>query len=166
MALFSDNKNDSKKTSSSSRTFISKKMEVTGNFKGKGAVQVEGILHGNISVDSVVIGEQGVVNGIIEAKNVIINGKLKGSIECDSLEVMRNGTINNKVTSKNLKVSGEIAGKINVIELLDIRASGSINGDISMGRIKIEDGARIIGSIKENLQNNKIDPKTKQNKTL
>ena len=160
MALFSDNKNNSKKTSSSSRTFISKEMEVTGNFKGKGAVQVEGILHGNISVDSVVIGEQGVVNGIIQATSVIINGKLKGSIECTSLEVMGNGIISNNVTSKNLKVLGKVDGKVTVTELLDIRASGSINGDITIGRIKIEDGAKVIGSIKEYIQKNKTDPKT------
>ncbi len=165
MALFSDNKNNSQKTPSNSPTFISKEMEVTGNFKGKGAVQVEGILHGNISVDSVVIGENGTVNGIITAKNVIINGKLNGSIECASLEVMSNGTVSNRVTAKNFQVSGKIDAKVTVTELLNIHATGSVDGDITVGRIRIEDGAKIIGSIKEYTPKNKIDTKIEEKPT-
>jgi cytoskeletal protein CcmA (bactofilin family) len=149
MALFSDNKNNSQKTPSNSPTFISKEMEVTGDFKGKGAVQVEGILHGNISVDSVVIGEDGIVNGIITAKNVVINGKLTGSINCDSLEVMHNGSVSNKTVVKNLKITGEVEGEIIVSELLEIESTGYVHGKVTLNRLTIAEGAKLIGSMKQ-----------------
>jgi len=155
MALFSDNKNNSQTTPSNSPTFISKEMEVTGNFKGKGAVQVEGILHGNISVDSVVIGEGGAVNGIITAKNVVINGKLIGSINCDSLEVMHNGSVSNKTVVKNLKVTGEVEGDIIVSELLDIESTGYVHGKITLNRLITAEGGKLIGSMQQYKEKNK-----------
>jgi cytoskeletal protein CcmA (bactofilin family) len=163
MALFSDNKNNSQKTPSNSPTFISKEMEVTGNFKGKGAVQVEGILHGNISVDSVVIGKGGVVNGNITAKNVIINGKLMGSIHCDSLEVMHNGSVSNKTVVKNLKVTGELEGKILVSALLEIESTGYVHGEITMNRLITHEGGKLIGSMQEYKEKTKIkEPKKEE----
>jgi cytoskeletal protein CcmA (bactofilin family) len=158
MALFSDNKNNSQKTPSNSPTFISKEMEVTGNFKGKGAVQVEGILYGNISVDSVVIGEDGLVNGIITAKSVVINGKLVGSINCDSLEVMHNGSVSNKTVAKNLKVTGEVEGEIIVSELLEIESTGYVHGTITLNKLIIAEGAKLIGSMKQ-INKKKEEPK-------
>jgi len=144
MALFSDNKNNS-----NSRTFISKEMEVTGDFKGKGAIQVEGTLHGNISVDSVVIGEYGTVNGTIIAKSVIINGKLLGSISCNSLEIMNNGSVSNKIVTKNLKITGEVEGEVIVSELLDIESTGYVHGKITLNRLIIAEGGKLIGSIEQ-----------------
>jgi len=149
MALFSDNKNNSQKTSSNSTTFISKEMEVTGNFKGKGAVQVEGTLHGNISVDSVVIGEYGTVNGIITANNVVVNGKLIGSISCNSLEIMHNGSISKKIVAKNLKITGKIEGEVIVSELLNIESTGYIHGKTTLNRLIIAEGGKLIGSIEQ-----------------
>jgi len=147
MALFSDNKN-----SSNSRTFISKEMEVTGNFKGKGAIQIEGTLHGDISVDSVIIGEYGTVNGTIIAKSVIINGKLLGSINCNSLEIMHNGSVSDKTVAKNLKIIGKIEGEVIVSELLDIASTGYVHAKVTLKRLIIEEGGRVIGSIEEYIE--------------
>jgi len=147
MALFSDNKN-----SSNSRTFISKEMEVTGNFKGKGAIQIEGTLHGDISVDSVIIGEYGTVNGTIIAKSVIINGKLLGSINCNSLEIMHNGSVSDKTVTKNLKIIGKVEGEVIVSELLDIASTGYVHAKVMLKRLIIEEGGRVIGSIEEYIE--------------
>jgi len=151
MALF-DNQQDHPqktpiKTTTKAPTFISKEMEVTGNFNGQGAVQVEGILNGNITVNSVVIGENGIVNGNIKAKNVIINGKLKGSIKCESLEVMQGGLASDQIEVKNLKVTGEVRGDITVSELLDIESTGQVQGEITTTNLKIDEGGCIIGSM-------------------
>ena len=149
MALFSDNKSNSQKKISSFSTFISKEMEVTGNLKGKGAVQVEGILHGNISVDSVVIGEAGAVYGIVIAKNVVINGKFVGSITCDTLEVMYNGSVSDKIVAKNLKVTGEVEGEITVSELLEIEDRGCVDGKTKLNRLIIVEGGKLIGLMEQ-----------------
>ena len=40
-------------------TFVAQGLDVTGNLKGTGSVQIEGTLHGDIFVNSIVIGECG-----------------------------------------------------------------------------------------------------------
>jgi len=108
-------------------TFIAKGIEVQGNLNGTGAVQVEGILHGDIAVTSVVIGEHGIINGTITAKNVIINGKLNGAIFCDSLEVMPNGKISNDIKVKQLVISGQADGTIESKDKITVEQTGNIN---------------------------------------
>ena len=153
MALFKNSEDSLQKTPIKSThkapTFISKEMEVTGDFNGQGAVQVEGILNGDINVNSVVISESGVVNGNIKAQSVIINGKLKGGIKCNTLEIMKSGSVSDYIEVKNLKVTGEAEGKIIVSNLVDMASTGSIHGKITLGKLIIDEGGKIIGSIEE-----------------
>jgi len=108
-------------------TFIAKEIEVQGNFNGTGAVQVEGILHGDISVTSVVIGQYGTINGTITATNVIVNGKLNGSIFCDKLEVMPNGKISNDIKVNKLVVAGQVDGIIESSDKIIVEHTGNVN---------------------------------------
>jgi cytoskeletal protein CcmA (bactofilin family) len=97
-------------------TFIAKEIEIQGDFRGNGAMQIEGVVDGNISVPSVVVGEHGTINGTIRATNVIVNGTLNGEIFCDNLEVMPNGQIFNTVNVNKLIIAGRIHGKIDAKE--------------------------------------------------
>ena len=108
-------------------TFIAKEIEVQGNFNGTGAVQVEGVLHGDISVTSVVIGQYGTINGTITATNVIVNGKLNGSIFCDNLEVMPNGKISNNIKVNKLVIAGQVDGTIESRDKIIVEHTGNIN---------------------------------------
>ncbi len=129
--MFKGNKKSSESTVEGSKsTFIAKEIEVTGNFKGKGSLQVEGTLHGDIAVTSVVIGENGTINGTITATNVIINGKLNGSIFCDTLEIMPNGNISNEVKVKQLVISGKVDGSIKAKEEITIESTGTVTATI------------------------------------
>jgi cytoskeletal protein CcmA (bactofilin family) len=149
MALFKNNEDNLHRNSPKTRTFISREMEVTGNFKGKGAVQVEGTLHGDITADSIFITRSGVVNGMIEAYNVIINGVLNGGVRCNTLEIMDNGSVSKNIEATNIKIKGKVEARVIASNLLDITETGSINGDITLGKIIIEEGAEIVGSIAE-----------------
>jgi cytoskeletal protein CcmA (bactofilin family) len=122
-------------------TFIAESIEITGNFKGDGAVQVEGTLHGDLTVTSVVIGLNGVVNGIINAKNVIVNGKLNGSIFCDTLEIMENGTVSNEIRVKQVLVSGNVNGSIESKEEINIDKTGRVNATEMRSKNIMVDGA-------------------------
>jgi len=108
-------------------TFVAEGIEVTGNFKGEGAVRIEGTLNGDVSVTSVVIGLNGVVNGVINAKNVIVNGKLNGTIFCDTLEVMQDGTVSNEIKVKQVLISGIVDGSIESKEEINIDKTGRVN---------------------------------------
>jgi len=107
-------------------TFIAKEIEIQGDFKGSGAIQIEGIVEGDISVPSVVVGEHGTINGTIRATNVIVNGTLNGKIFCDNLEVMPNGEIFNTVNVNKLIIAGRIHGKIDAKEEIVIVPTGEV----------------------------------------
>jgi cytoskeletal protein CcmA (bactofilin family) len=80
---------------------------------------------GDIRIDGVLIG-----NLATKGKVVIGNtGKVKGEVIC-----------------KNSEVSGEIEGKINVSQLLTLKISSRINGDIITNKLSIEPGARFTGN--------------------
>ncbi|MFO7853551.1 MAG: bactofilin family protein [Bacteroidota bacterium] len=80
---------------------------------------------GDIRIDGVLIG-----NLSTKGKVVIGNtGKIKGEVQC-----------------KNSEVCGEIDGKINVSQLLTLKISSRINGDIITEKLSIEPGARFTGN--------------------
>jgi len=108
-------------------TFIAKEIEIQGDINGKGDLLVEGILEGDISVSSVIIGEHGTVNGTIKANNVIVNGKLNGSIFCDTLEIMPNGYVSETIKVKKLLIAGSVNGIIKATEVIKIEKKGVVN---------------------------------------
>jgi len=110
-------------------TFIAKEIELQGNLNGAGDVLIEGVLDGNISVTSVIIGEYGTVNGTITATNVIVNGKLNGSIFCDTLDIMPNGYVSNTIKATKLLISGRVEGLIDVTEEIRIEQTGLIRSN-------------------------------------
>jgi|ERR1035437_3515744 cytoskeletal protein CcmA (bactofilin family) len=76
-----------------------------------------------------------------------IDGTLKGTLSVKGkLVVGPNGHVEGEIECQNADVSGEIRGKINVSELLMLRASAKINGDIFTGKISIEPDAQFTGT--------------------
>ena len=128
-------------TTAKNITYVAKEIEVTGNFNGQGAVQVEGTLNGDINVTSVVIGLDGVVNGMINATNVIVNGKLNGSIFCDTLEVMPNGSVSNEIKVKKVLISGKVDGLIESKEEVNITKTGVVNATTMTSKNILVDGS-------------------------
>ncbi len=121
-------------------TLITKEMELEGNLKGEGSVQIEGIFTGNIEVNSVVIGEDGIVNGTIKAKNVIINGWLNGSINCSTLEIMPNGSVSKEIQVKKVLIAGVANGTIEAQEEIKLERLAKVNVTLMKGKNIIVNG--------------------------
>ena len=122
-------------------TYLAEEIESTGNFNGEGAVQVEGTINGDITVTSVVIGLNGVVNGVINATNVIVNGKLNGSIFCDTLEIMSNGSVSNEIKVQRVLISGKVDGTIESKNEINIDKTGVVNATTMTSRNILVDGS-------------------------
>jgi cytoskeletal protein CcmA (bactofilin family) len=90
------------------------------------------------------------INGDIKSTGDIrIDGSLTGNLNVKGKVVIGpTGKISGEVICKNSEVSGYIEGKITVGELLSLKASSTIIGDIATLKLSIEPGAKFSGNCK------------------
>jgi len=94
------------------------------------------------------IGAGTVVEGDIKSNGDIrIDGTVYGAVISKAKVVVgATGVIEGDVTTQNADVSGSIHGKITVNELLFLKSTANIQGDIVTGKLVVEVGATFTGS--------------------
>jgi len=103
-------------------TIISQGVKLEGKISSGGSIRVDGIIQGDInSQGNVTVGEQGDVNGQINAASVTVGGKVVGSVNAKEKIIME--------SKANLK--GDIFTKILVVE-----AGARFIGKSNMGDVK------------------------------
>jgi len=103
------------------------------------------------AIDEVVnIGKSVFIKGELTGdENLTIEGRVEGRIELKdhNLVIGPNGKINAEINAKNVTVIGSVVGNISATEVVEIKSSGSVMGDIRSARISIADGAHFKGSV-------------------
>ncbi len=88
-----------------------------------------------------------ITGDINSSGDVRIDGILHGNISLKGrLVIGANGKIEGNIICQNADVSGEIKGKISVGEVLSLKSSAKILGDIVTGKIAVEPGAIFTGT--------------------
>lgn len=89
-----------------------------------------------------------VIEGDVKANGDIrIDGTHKGTLQVKGkLVVGPTGNIEGEIHCQNADVSGAIRGKIFVSELLSLKATSKLSGDIVTGKLAIEPGATFSGA--------------------
>lgn len=88
-----------------------------------------------------------IVGDITSGGDVRIDGHLIGNIVTTGKFVLGvSGVVEGNVTSVNADLSGEVKGQVNVSEMLSLKNSAKINGDIITGKLAIEPGALFTGT--------------------
>jgi len=97
-----------------------------------------------------IIGKGTQVNGDMETfGNIRIEGKMIGNLKTKSkLIIGHSSEVEGNVTAQNADVEGIINGNIEVSEILCLKATAVINGDISTNKLIVEDGAVFNGGCK------------------
>lgn len=81
--------------------------------------------------------------------DIRIDGSLTGNLNTKGKVVIGvTGRVNGEVICKNSEVSGCVEGKITVSQLLILKASSRILGDIATVKLSIEPGAKFSGNCK------------------
>ena len=91
-----------------------------------------------------------VINGELRAsEDLTVDGCVEGKIQLSDhvLTVGSNARIKAQVTAKAIVVLGQVTGNLNATEKVDIKESGSVEGDIVAPRVAIADGSHFRGSI-------------------
>ena len=79
--------------------------------------------------------------------DVRIDGNLKGNISITGkLVIGPSGTLEGNVQCQNADISGEVKGKLNVTELLSLKATAKMLGDIVTGKFSVEPNATFTGT--------------------
>ena len=101
-----------------------------------------------ISNSSNTIGKGTVLEGnIVTYGNIRIEGKVIGNVKSKSKVALGNSSnIQGNITAQNADIEGEVKGKIEISELLVLKATAIINGDIVTGKLVVEPGAVFNGS--------------------
>jgi cytoskeletal protein CcmA (bactofilin family) len=76
-----------------------------------------------------------------------IDGNLNGSIQSNGkIVVGTSGTIEGEINCQNADISGVVKATIKVKELLSLKATCKVNGDIHTNKLAIEPGAKFSGT--------------------
>jgi len=92
---------------------------------------------------------------VIAEGNIRIDGKLEGTLSSKAKVVVGNtGVISGDISCQTASIEGKVDGKIQVSELLSIKSSGSFKGDMDAGKLEVQQGAVIEGTV--NMSNNSV----------
>ncbi len=96
----------------STPTIIARDLKIEGQMNSAGLIEIEGIIKGVINGNSVIIREEGFVDGTIVAESLSLRGTFKGNIK-----------------AKNINIAGKanVAGEIEY-ELLSVEDGACIDG--------------------------------------
>ena len=92
---------DDKELNHSGRSYVGESMQLDGDLRSAGSIDVAGLINGNIFVSDMVITETGSVRGVIEATNIEINGHVEGKISADVVIVGKSAVIKGDIFFKN-----------------------------------------------------------------
>jgi cytoskeletal protein CcmA (bactofilin family) len=103
-----------------------------------------------ISNSSNTIGKGTYLEGNIETYgNIRIEGKVRGDLKSKSKVALGpSSRVDGNIVAQNADIEGEVKGRIEVSELLVLKATAVINGDIFTGKMVVEPGALFNGTCK------------------
>ncbi len=78
---------------------------ITGDIKTDGDIQVDGRLDGNVQAGNLTIGEQGIINGKIMAKNVHVRGKITGKVDALIVELAETANVQADLVQDQLMIA-------------------------------------------------------------
>jgi len=82
------------------RSHIGETLQIEGDLRSSGSVDVAGLINGNLFVSEVVIKESGSVRGTLESTSIEINGHVEGKITADSVIIGNSAVIKGDIFFK------------------------------------------------------------------
>ena len=86
---------------------------------------------------------------VISNQDLTIDGKVEGTIELGNhgLTIGSGAEIKADLVAQTITISGAVTGNVTASSSVDLRATGSVDGDITTPRLIMADGAVIRGRV-------------------
>lgn len=96
-----------------------------------------------------------IIGDVKSTGDIRIDGSLTGNLNTKGKVVVgQTGKVNGEIICKNSEISGVVEGRVIVSQLLNLKESSKILGDIVTSKLSIEPGAIFSGTCKMSENNN------------
>ena len=92
---------ETKALNHSGRSYVGETLQLEGDLRTSGSLDIAGLINGNVYVSEVTVTETGSVRGSVEASKIEINGHVEGKIIADAIVIGRNAVIKGDVYFKD-----------------------------------------------------------------
>ena len=103
----------------SGRSVVGESLQVEGDIRSAGAVDVSGLVNGNVYVGEMILFETGSVVGNLEVHKVEINGHLDGRVTADTIIIGKSAVIKGDIFFRNTLKTEEGADIDGYIKRID-----------------------------------------------
>ena len=69
----------------SGRSYVGETLQLEGDLRTSGSLDIAGLINGNVYVSEVTVTETGSIRGTVEATKIEINGHIQGKITADAI---------------------------------------------------------------------------------
>ena len=102
------------------------------------------------SADLGTIGPSITIRGEVTGnEDLVIRGRIEGTVTLPKNDVVlgEDGHVKANISAKKITVEGSVQGDLQGKELVTVKRTGSVHGNISAARVVLEDGCKFTGSI-------------------
>ena len=92
---------EERKLNHSGRSHVGETMQLEGDLRSSGSIDISGLINGDVFVSELVITETGSIRGSVEASRIEINGHIEGKVSADTVIVGKNAVIKGDIFFKN-----------------------------------------------------------------
>jgi cytoskeletal protein CcmA (bactofilin family) len=86
---------------------------------------------------------------VVSSEDLTIDGDVEGAIELgnNSLTIGLGAEIKADLSAKTIVINGAVTGNVTASERVDLRGTGSVEGNLSAPRLFMADGATVNGNV-------------------
>ena len=96
---------------------------------------------------NVILSGTEITGDIVSNSNLLIEGEVNGNISCSGkVQIGTTGKINGNLVCVNADIEGSLEGELTIENLLILRSTARIKGDIQTLKLNIEEGAFFEGA--------------------
>ena len=92
---------ENKNLNNSGRSHFGETLQLEGDLRSSGSIDVAGLINGNVFVSEMTVTETGSIRGSVEAGSIEINGHIEGKITADAVIVGKNAVIKGDIFFKS-----------------------------------------------------------------
>ena len=129
------------KINNSGRSLVGETMQLEGDLRTSGSIDVSGLINGNIFVSEMTVTETGSIRGTVEATMIEVNGHIEGKISADVVVVGKTAVIKGDIFFKSSLKTEEGADIEGYIKRIN---NGKSNSDEDIAIEEIVERAEII----------------------